>query len=342
MTKQWPQSISTLNSSSHPSRGSKSFFAALVVSHSRKAKYNEVEENRAELVTPVLPFCFKVPVVPLAYLRPVNLTQPSSREDLGLNKGLTPRSPGLRPRWRRWLASSQPSSPHAIPAPAMSFPFLPFPSFTIVPLCVRILFVFAAFVLLFLTFSLANSSHTFSPYVSLSFLLNFKLACTCLYPSLSLFLFSVCIPPLSLSGQTLCLSAFVSELCVRGYIKAGIVLLLQWFLQKANFPEGKRAHGFLLLCVCVLKWVNCHCVVLRKTEDVVREEGMECGMVRRRDRWKEKEVWTSGDTVRRLSDKIMKCCRMLSSENLTWKTIIVKGIFCQNIYSRKKNLKWCN
>lgn len=132
--------------------GSKVLFCSPCCSHSRKAKYNEVEENRAELVTPRLPFCFKVPVVPLAYLRPVNLTQPSSREDLGSNKGLTPRSPRLRPHWRRWLALLQPSSPHAILAPTMSFLSLPFPSFTVIPLCLSNLFFFAAFVLLLLTF----------------------------------------------------------------------------------------------------------------------------------------------------------------------------------------------
>ena len=140
------QSVLTLNSWSRPSRDQKSFSAALVVSHPRKAKHNEVEENRAELVTPLCCHSvFKVPVVPLAYLRPVNLTQPSSREDLGSNKGLTPRSPGLRLCWRRWLASPRPPSPHAIPAPAMSFPFLPLPSFTSSPVPLHPLFS-AAFV----------------------------------------------------------------------------------------------------------------------------------------------------------------------------------------------------
>lgn len=63
---------------------------------------------------------FKVPVVPLAHLHPVNLTQPSSPEDLGSNKGLTPRPAKLLLCWRRWLASPQPRSLHAIPAPATS------------------------------------------------------------------------------------------------------------------------------------------------------------------------------------------------------------------------------
>lgn len=67
---------------------------------------------------------FKVPVGSLAYLHPVNLTQPSSPEDLGSNKGLTPRPAKLLPCWRRWLASPQSPSPHAIPAPATSHPFL--------------------------------------------------------------------------------------------------------------------------------------------------------------------------------------------------------------------------
>lgn len=125
------QSVLTLNSWSGPSRDQKSFLLPLLFHTQGKAKYNEVEENRAELVTPSrCHSVFKVPVVPLAYLRPVNLTQPSSREDLGSNKGLTPWSPGLRLCWRRWLASPRPPSPHAIPAPAMSFPFLPLPSFT--------------------------------------------------------------------------------------------------------------------------------------------------------------------------------------------------------------------
>lgn len=154
--------------------GSKVLSCSACCSHSRKAKYNEVEENRAELVTPVLPFCFKVPVVPLAYLRPVNLTQPSSREDLGSNKGLTPRSPGLRPHWRRWLASAQPSASRlltpSLPLPCLS---LSFPSFTVVPLCLCILFFFAPFVPLFLTFSLLFSYlHYFSPSLFPSFFLS--------------------------------------------------------------------------------------------------------------------------------------------------------------------------
>lgn len=59
ITTIWTQIVLAMNFSSHPSGDQKPFFfAALVVSHSRKAKYNVVEENRAELVTPVLPFCF--------------------------------------------------------------------------------------------------------------------------------------------------------------------------------------------------------------------------------------------------------------------------------------------
>lgn len=38
--------------------GSKVLSAAVVVHTQGKAKYNEVEENRAELVTPVLPILF--------------------------------------------------------------------------------------------------------------------------------------------------------------------------------------------------------------------------------------------------------------------------------------------
>lgn len=106
----------TLNSSSHPSWDQSSFLQ-LCCSHSRKPKYNEIEENRVELVTPLLPFCFKVPVVSLAYLHPVNLTQPSSQEDLGSNKGLTQRWSGLRPHWRRWLRQCQPlASPLLTPS----------------------------------------------------------------------------------------------------------------------------------------------------------------------------------------------------------------------------------
>lgn len=76
------QSVSALNSSSHPSRDQKSFFLCVrspCCWRSRKAEHNEAGENGAELVTPALPFCFQVPVVPSAYLRPVNSTQPSSR-----------------------------------------------------------------------------------------------------------------------------------------------------------------------------------------------------------------------------------------------------------------------
>lgn len=190
--------------------GSKFLFAALVV-HTQ-AKYNEIEENGVELVTPLLPFCFKVPVVSLAYLRPVNLTQPSSREDLGSNKGLTQDWSGLWPRWRRWLQQCQPLAS-----------YLHTPSLT----------------LLCLSLSSPSLHLQASPCVSVSYLS---------LPAFTLFLFLSSVSmPLPLSGMTFCeFSLFQDCLCD---IKAGIVLHLQWFSQKANFPGGKRAHVFLH-CVC--------------------------------------------------------------------------------------------
>lgn len=163
------QSVLTLNSRSRPSRDQKSFSAALVVSHPRKAEHNEVEENRAELVTPLrCHSVFKVPVVPSAYLRPVNLTQPSSREDLGSNKGLTPRSPGLRLCWRRWLASPRPPS---LLTPSLPLPCLSLSSPSLLlrrPLCPCILFsllpLFVTFFILFLTFTPVLSSSPLSPF----------------------------------------------------------------------------------------------------------------------------------------------------------------------------------
>lgn len=163
------QSVLTLNSRSCPSRDQKSFSAALVVSHPRKAEHNEVEENRAELVTPLrCHSVFKVPVVPSAYLRPVNLTQPSSREDLGSNKGLTPRSPGLRLCWRRWLASPRPPS---LLTPSLPLPCLSLSSPSLLlrrPLCPCILFsllpLFVTFFILFLTFTPVLSLSPLSPF----------------------------------------------------------------------------------------------------------------------------------------------------------------------------------
>lgn len=197
--------------------GSKFLFAALVV-HT-KAKYNEIAENGVELVTPLLPFCFKVPVVSLAYLRPVNLTQPSSREDLGSNKGLTQDWSGLWSRWRRWLQQCQPLASHlhtpslTLLCLSLSSPSLHLQSSPCVCVCVSV------------------------SYLSLPVFTLFRF-----FDSVSM--------PLPLSGMTFCeFSLFQECLCVCGYIKAGIVLHLQWFSQKANFPKGKRAHVFLH-CVC--------------------------------------------------------------------------------------------
>lgn len=111
---------------------------------------------------------FKVPVVPSAYLRPVNLTQPSSREDLGSNKGLTPRSPGLRLCWRRWLASPRPPS---LLTPSLPLPCLSLSSPSLLlrrPLCPCILFsllpLFVTFFILFLTFTSVLSLSPLSPF----------------------------------------------------------------------------------------------------------------------------------------------------------------------------------
>ena len=173
----WKSSLSrlsavTLNSSSCPSRDQSSlfsFFSAPVVHAQGKAKHNEAKENRTELVTPhppSLPFCSKVPVVPSAYLRPVNSTQPSLREDLGSNKRPDPRG---RQGYGRFGADGRGNANHRHPvssrhpAPAMSLLFLPFPSFTVVPLCLCILFFFAPFVLVFSPF---NSSFLTCPTAS--------------------------------------------------------------------------------------------------------------------------------------------------------------------------------
>lgn len=139
--------VLAMNFSSHPSGDHKPFFLQLLLFHTQgKPSTMRLKRIELNLSPPCCHSVFKVPVVPLAYLRPVNLTQLSSPEDLGSNKGLTPWPPKLLPHWRRWLALPQPSSPHAIPAPAMSFPFLPCPSFTVILLCLCILLFFAAFV----------------------------------------------------------------------------------------------------------------------------------------------------------------------------------------------------
>lgn len=63
--------------------------------------------------------------------------------------------------------------------------------------------------------------------------------------------------------------------------------------------------------VCLLKLVNCHCVVLRKTEDVGKEEGMERGMVKRTDtvdgkREREKGSEWCGETLRQKNEVLQK------------------------------------
>ena len=142
-------------------RGIKVPFCCLCCSHSRQEKYNEAEENRAELVTPMLPLSFKVPV---AYLCPVNSTQPSSREDLGSNKGLTLWSSGLWPCWRQWPAKmptiSVPS-PLAIPAPSLHL-------LSSLSDCIPVLFTLLFFHLLLNCFThLLHISHwSFLPLVS--------------------------------------------------------------------------------------------------------------------------------------------------------------------------------
>lgn len=123
--------------------GSEFLFGAFCCSCSGKIKYNEVKERIELNLSPLC--CHSVLrslSSPWLYLCPVNLTQPSSQEDLGSNKDLTPWPSGLRPRWRRWLQRCQPSASRLLTPTLPLHHFFYFPSFTTIPhVCSSLLYL---------------------------------------------------------------------------------------------------------------------------------------------------------------------------------------------------------
>lgn len=165
--------------------GSEFLFGAFCCSCSGKIKYNEVKERIELNLSPLC--CHSVLrslSSPWLYLCPVNLTQPSSQEDLGSNKDLTPWPSGLRPRWRRWLQRCQPSASRLLTPTLPPHHFFYFPSFTTIPhVCFSLLLPYLLILVsfgLFLTFMFFicflwfRSSFFFPPLPFESFLVVFK------------------------------------------------------------------------------------------------------------------------------------------------------------------------